>query len=417
MKNVRKTSGIYDDLLDLPAALERLRETPAPESGVLTAYLNTSVEQVVGQAYILKARDGFRALREAMADADPAERKALEAAISQADTYVTHALAPRHPGLAIYASGKDDYFFVVPLPQRVAESFAWDSAPHLKPLEEALDEYERIAVALLDKQQARLFTMYLGEITPQVEFDSDLVGRHEPGDYPRRVRTAPPGGRPKAQIPYGTQGGGIAWGGMAQARRERKHYEAVRDHLREVSDALLDLLHAKPYDRLFLAGPEEATVLLEQELPTPLRARLAGSVELPINATPTEVRETVKQAAEEIERRVELELVKKLIDGATTPRVTLGLDATLEALSLGRVAHLFVTEGLRVDGSECENCGRLVVGYERCPTCGAPPTKAVELHEQMVEHALRQGARVETVAGEAAELLSRHDGVGAFTRF
>lgn len=61
------------DPLALPGLVDTLRATPPPATGVLSAYLDTSVARAAGQDYLLAYRDRCKAIRptlpEAMRDA------------------------------------------------------------------------------------------------------------------------------------------------------------------------------------------------------------------------------------------------------------------------------------------------------------------------------------------------------------
>ncbi|TAK35789.1 MAG: hypothetical protein EPO21_05045 [Chloroflexota bacterium] len=380
---------VYADVSAIPAALRVLSTAVLPEDGVLSIYLDTSVHRIEGRAYVLSFREGCKAVESALASADRDQRKAFEAAMGQAEQYVDQLFVPRYPGLALFASGRPEYFFAVPLPQRPAEDFTWAREPQLKPLQEALDEYERVAVAVVDKRRARLFTVFLGTIEESEEFESDVPGKQSTGD----------------------------WGGMSQARYARHHEDHVLRHLRRTIRALMDLLRSHPFDRLLVAGPEEATTFLQQELPRPLRSRLAGTLSLASTASEAEVLGAALEAAEAIERQGEEEMVDELMEAATTPRATLGVDATLAALSEDRVYHLFMAQGFAGTGSECSHCKRLMTPTERCSFCGRSTTEVADLHERSAQRALEQGAHVETVSGDAEARLMEHGGVGAWTRY
>jgi hypothetical protein len=49
------------------------------------------------------------------------------------------------------------------------------------------------------------------------------------------------------------------------------------------------LLRKHSFDRLLLAGPDESLAVLKRELPRPLRARLAGTISVPLFASDAEV--------------------------------------------------------------------------------------------------------------------------------
>jgi peptide subunit release factor 1 (eRF1) len=166
-----------------------------------------------------------------------------------------------------------------------------------------------------------------------------------------------------------------------------------------------------------LAGPPEPVAALRDELPRPLRARLAGQLSLAATAGDAEVLQAAVEAAETIERETDTRMVDELIAAATTPGVALGLADTAAALSEGRVRHLFIADSFAIVGGECTTCGRLVAGFRDCPVCNAPTRQLGDLREYVVQRAVEQGARIETVSGDAAALLLAHDGVGAWTRY
>ncbi|HEU4792234.1 MAG TPA: VLRF1 family aeRF1-type release factor, partial [Nitrolancea sp.] len=372
---MRSLPQVYTDLNAIPDVLQALRETAPPGNGVLSVYLDTSVHRIQGQAYRLAFREAGRTIRSDLETAPRPEQKAFEAADERATQYLANEFVPRNPGLALFTSADPDYFFAVPLPQQPADTVTWSPEPQLAPLEEALDEFERIAVALIDKQSARLFTVYLGEIQEERTFESDVPGKRAPGDWPRRTR---PSGPQEGRQISGKQGI-IVWAGMSQDRQKRRHYEHARHHLRRTAHKLMEILNARPFDRLILAGPEEATVLLEEDLSRPLRGRLSGRLILPVTASESEVLQATLQEAEAIERRVELEMVNQLIEAATTPRAELGLAATMDALADSRVHTLFLTATFSAAGTECPTCGRLAGEGSRCPACGEAVMTPVEL--------------------------------------
>jgi len=89
----------------------------------------------------------------------------------------------------------------------------------------------------------------------------------------------------------------------------------------------------------------------------------------------------------------------------------------LNALADGRVHQLLVSDRFEAPGSICANCHRLVLDEHLCSACGEVTEPLPSLHEVVVEQALGQGARIETVSGAAAARLTEHGGIGAWTRF
>lgn len=404
----QRLPGVYTSVEAIPAMIEALRTVPPPEGGVLSIYLDTSVERIQGKAYFMHFREGCKALRSTMRSAERARQRAFEAAVAQAEDFVTHLLVPRQPGLALFASGRPDYLFAVPLPQRLPEEFTWDQQPQLLPLEATLDDHERIAVALFDKGRARLFSLFLGRLEARTAFESDL-----PGNLAREER----GGTAHPRSARRHEGRVQQRGGTAQARFSQRHEDRVLKHARRTAQVLLEQLRAQPFERLLIGGPEEAATLLREELPRPLRVRFAGTLPLAVGASEAEVSQAALAAASAIERRFEMAMIGELLEAAGMRAVVLGRQATLDALNEERVLHLFLAADFTVKGSECPRCPRLLLETDRCPACGEATVVLLDLRERIVERALEEGARVEIVSGEAATALASHEGLGAWTRY
>jgi hypothetical protein len=371
-------------LIDLQSALAHLRTAPFGQR-VLSAYLDTSPRRVVRQAYLLAFRDGCKALRANL----PQDESALfEAAATHIERYLTEEFQQHQHGLALFAA-ENESLVAVGLPEAPLEDVAWSERPEIGPLEQLLDDYERIAVVLFDKERTRLFTVFLGAIESQQSFADDVPGKQATG----------------------------GWLGLQQARFARHHEDHVRRHAERTVRTLMEVLRTRTFDRLLLAGPDEALAVLRRELTRPLRARLAGVLDLELFADEAEVLSATLTAAEAIEREHELQIVDELFEAASTPRVILGVAGTLGALADGRVHLLILTEGFTAPGGFCPTCNRLVVDAHRCPTCGVATTPVENLRESVIQQARQQGARLETVSGPAAERLSKAEGIGAWTRF
>lgn len=375
-----------DVVIAPPTALETLRQAAPPGGRVLSVYLDTAPDRVEGQAYLLAYRDGCKALRASL----PAEeRESFDAAAERVERFLVDVFTPTSPGVAIFSAPAGSYFFVVPLPNRPAEGLSWSDTPRLAPLQGVLDEYERIAVALFDKERARLLTIFLGSIESRRAFTDPVPGKQATGD----------------------------WFGLSQSRYARHHEDHVRRHVKRTVDALLALLRERPFDRLILGGPEEALAMLRQHLPRPLRARLAGTINVELFASDQEVLRAAKPVAEAAERQAELEMVTELIDAATASHTALGLDETLTALNAGRVHLLLMADDFSAGGAQCPSCGWLAPTAIPCPACRTPMRTLADLRSAIVQSALAQGAKVEEVVGPAADRLLAHGGIGAWTRF
>jgi peptide subunit release factor 1 (eRF1) len=121
---------------------------------------------------------------------------------------------------------------------------------------------------------------------------------------------------------------------------------------------------------------------------------------------------------EEYERSSEAQTVKEVLRGiAKNEKTVAGLGRTLKALNSDRVWELIYSEGLSAPGFECAKCAALFsVKRNSCTYCGGSVHAVADVVERAVDHALRKGARIELVTGDASTSLNSVGGIGAFSK-
>lgn len=368
------------------ATMEALRTSKPPTGKVLTIYLNTGPDRAQGEAYLVAYTDGCRQLR---AGLDEDQQALVGRAAAQGQQFLENDFSPGQPGLALFASGDERYFYTVRLPESPVDQMAWENTPWLEPLEEMVDRNGRVAVLLFDAERARLLTIFLGQIEISAEI-TDAV--------PRKQATG-------------------GWFALSQTRYARHREEHVLRHVQRTVARLVELHRTHPFDRLLLGGPDEALALLQQHLPSVLKRSVAGLVHVELFASEAEVLNVALAAMRPIEEETKSALVHDLLEAVATPYGVLGKEATLRALNEGRVHHLVLTAVHPLSGGVCTGCGRLVAGAGTCPVCGATARAEPDLRERVVSRARETGARVSWLHGRAAEPLAADEGVGAWVRY
>ncbi len=370
----------------IPKMLHRLEHAAPPPAGVLSVYLDTTADRVVGEAHLKALRDGFKALRGQLI---PPDLDHFEQAARRAERFVTEEWTTGHPGLAIFAAAEHDYFYAVDLPEATLDAVTWDLAPALVPLRALLNNSKRAMVLLFDQERSRLFTVHLGEVEHRRAIRDDV---------PRKQATG-------------------GWFGLAQTRMARHHDEHVIRHVNHTVEALLAEQQSRPFQRLVIGGPDEAVAMLKQRLPGPLRSILRGTIKIELFASDAAVLERVRDVLTAVERHEEQTEVEELLEAAVTPHGVVGVEATLAALGEGRVHRILVSDGFAETGGECQRCGRLVAVSEICFSCGGPVRAVTDLRERIVAQALQQRASIEFVSGTAAASLGPVSGLAAWTRY
>jgi len=368
-----------------PEELRELAETRTATAHVLSAYLNLSPTRQLRRGYRVAFDDLARRLEEQLG---AGARVELREEAARVRAYLA-ATPPRGLGLVVFSCGPRGLWRVYHLPVPVADELRFGPTPYLRPLLDVLDEHERYAVVLVDKEKARFFTVFLGEVEEEHDLESYVLGHHDQG-------------------------------GWSQANYQRHHEAHVRWHLERVAERLAELLRRRPFDRLILAGPDEATAELRRILPRPLRAKLAAVVAAELFAPPAKVLQLTRAVEEQVERAAERELVADLVETASSGGgAACGLAATLEAVGRGQVHKLVVAEGVEAPGAECPSCGWLAAGPAGpCPACGAATEPMDDVVERAVERVLDDKGSAVVVHGAAAERLTGAcGGLGALLRY
>jgi peptide subunit release factor 1 (eRF1) len=300
---------------------------------------------------------------------------------------------PNARGLGLFFDESDGFFRDMEFDVPVQREARWDRVFYLQPLINALDEFQTYGVAMLDKRNLRLFTVFLGHIEEHVRegFGPDRVGH---------IKTA------------GSDH-------IASASRiQRRADEQVRLNLKHVVKMIDWLIESRHLTQLILAGKSDLTAELRNLLPKRLALRVIGDVDISIDTTVPDVLDTTRKIADAYQRHVEAQKVKDVVTtAAKTDKAVTGLGRTLKAVNSDRVWELIRSEGFAASGFECERCSALLLnGKESCQFCGGKVLRVRDVVERAVEQALRNGARVDVVRGEASISLDAVGGVAAFLR-
>jgi hypothetical protein len=367
---------------------EQVRELERFDSGgapVLSVYLDLDEPRLITRAYEIAFED---LVKEAAAGLDESQRDGLAAEAARVQSWFT-STEVKGRSLTLFSCSARGLWQTYSLRVPMRDHLAYRPNPDVAPLLNAMDEYERYAVALVDKRDARLFTVFMGEIEESETIRDDVPGRHDQG-------------------------------GHAQARMQRHHETLVHWHLKHVARRLSDLLRQYQFDRLIIAGPDEPATELRGILPRPLAERVADVVPAEVFATKDAILEKTLEVERRMERDYEIHLVETLLETAGAGgRASCGVAPTLEALWLGEVRTLVVANGLRLSGSRCSNCGRLEAGLpDACPACGSPVQPADDIVHRAMGITLDQAGTVEVVRDEAARRLqTTSGGLAAMLRF
>ncbi|HEY3618899.1 MAG TPA: host attachment protein [Candidatus Sulfotelmatobacter sp.] len=236
---------------------------------------------------------------------------------------------------------------------------------HLKPIAHLLGATPLLGIVLVDRHRARIFDLRLGELTEREDLFHPL---------PRRGR-----------------GDGFAGydGGHAQRRVE----DEVRQHFKNVAEALKTLLEKGVFEKWILACQDSHLPLLEPQLHSYVKQALIGRFRADLNHIGDEdIRSHAEQILERWQTDRRRELVSQTLEQARgNGRAVTGLRRVLRSLEVGEAQTLLIGENLQGHAVECSGCGHIDAHLvSSCPACGRATQEIVDVGEAILPWVIRR---------------------------
>lgn len=382
-----------------PQTVQELAERASRDgSPVLSVYLNLDpVNPVIRRGGHKLALDGMLKELESQIKDEHRLKQFQEDAewVRQKVEY----LIPKGRSLVFFCDVSESFHFGEDLPIRLANQAWYGSTPYVRLLREAMNEYERYGLVLVDREKARFFVITMG----QIEEVSDVFQ-----DPPFKHRSTAGSDQMRSQ--------------MVNQRRAAQWSEWF---LRDASTILHDIIKEYSVDRIILAGPEEVTAEMSRLLPRVVASRLVDRVRMAVTAKGSEVLQMAMPVIDRIGREQERALVNDLVTIAqksnpTVEKAVLGVNAVMDALNQGRVHRLIYSSGLAMGGYQCAGCEVLLDHCPpdcKCPYCSNQLEETEDLLWFATERVLTMGGRSEEIRdSEARGQLESRGGIGAFLR-
>jgi peptide chain release factor subunit 1 len=289
----------------------------------------------------------------------------------------------RARGIAMFVSGGDGLWRVLPLPRAVRDDVHLGRRLRLTPLVDLAGDGDGTFVAVVNRERGQVFRLRAGRLEEVVDRTEEQPGQHEQG-------------------------------GWSQGRFQRHIEKLVAEHLKTVGGEIDKRVRRTRGPQLVIVAPEELRAEIGGALSAAARESIVGWASARANASPLELLEAARphlrraraaRVAEAVERWRE-ERGKK-------GRASAGWADTLAAASDGRVELLLLADGADRKAFRCPQCGRGEVEAGSCPLDGTQ-LEADAGADIVVQQTLAQGGSAATVADGQ---LDDDEGVGALLRF
>lgn len=257
----------------------------------------------------------------------------------------------------------------------------------VSPLLRLLDEYERFAVVLIDKERMKLYSIYLGEITEEEKYSQDFPGHH-------------------------------AQGGWSQTKFQRHVEEHARIIMKKAAAEMFKFFQNNSFDRLILGGSKEILGDFKKLLHPELKKRLSGDFTREIFLSDAAILEKSLLIEKEIELKKDQELVARLLESlGQGNKAVRGLDRVLEKFEKGEVMEFIIDSDYIEPGYKCRACGHLSLTDLKCTMCGGELEYFDDLVSELASEAVNKNVKVGYVHEKAAAGLKKNKNIGAFLRY
>ncbi|MEO0597693.1 MAG: VLRF1 family aeRF1-type release factor, partial [Chloroflexota bacterium] len=203
---------------------------------------------------------------------------------------------PTGKSLALFV-GEDDYLEAFDIPVAIENQHAFGDI-NLVPMLWALDEYERYLVVLVDSEEARFMSAYLGrattDVTLSIDFDDYDFGQHAFVDA-----------RSGREGMFRQSSGGVQFEDM-KAEHMRRFYNTVAEQIR-------DIMTGMQSERIILGGNEKAAHQVKNLLHGTMQNKVVDILPIPMSANDSEVSSAIQETALAYEREQEMTLVDEVI--------------------------------------------------------------------------------------------------------
>jgi peptide chain release factor subunit 1 len=352
---------------------------------IVSFYMGVGVYKAKRKAYEIEAKD---VMKKALSDTDLSadDRKGIEEDTKRILNFLKIDFRGKAKGLGIFSCKGADLWQVFRLPVTVPDRCVIDRYPFVLPMLKIVDESRRYCVVVADKEKARVFTVYLGEITERTDIFDVVPGWHKQG-------------------------------GWAQARFQRHIEDHVNKHLKHVADTVWEFHKKEGFGHIILGGSHEILTRLYRILHSYLQSKVAGYITVDVTSNADDVLKAAREIEKETEEKASHQIAAALLNPSRQTYTTVtGLKDTVQALREGRVHTLVLVDNYEIQGCLCRDCGNAdILGTEECLNCGKKLSEVDDISEHLAILAVERDAEVRYI--DRGLGLDESDGVGAILRW
>lgn len=333
---------------------------------------------------------------------DSAEAQSFNADVERITSFLENEVAPAANGIAIFAcSGAGEFFETAQIEVAFPNNrlFVFDR-PHIFPLARAIDQNPKYAVLWADTNKADI---YLFGSENHIDAATGTSAKVE--EIQNEVTN-------RSQV-----------GGWSQARYQRHVENFHLQHAKDTVEELDKLVRDAKIEHLVLCGDETVIMpTLRPQLSKELEEKVVGTLNLSQYDSEDKIRQATLELMNEQNENLDKAAVERAIGAAKAAAGlgTLGVEATLAALSNGQVEELVISstfDAIEYSPKKVKKVLRdYAPGEDNSTTDALPEVREPrQIADELIIRALNSAAKIKFIEDES--LLKEAHGVGAVLRY
>jgi peptide subunit release factor 1 (eRF1) len=369
--------------------LQRLAEIDSPDSGAITFYFQPKTPQDSShREETIVVKDLVReAIRRHERNGN---NQKIRADLQRIQERVEHLHGNHSRAKAIFACSEKNVWREFDIPEISGNTqLHVNSRFHLKPIAEVVLKAQRCSIALIDREKARVFDLYMDEISEREPIT---------GEVARNVRSD-------------------GFNGYEAGHVERHVDNDVLRHVKQVAERLLAIQTEGQMDCLIIGCRPEMWPEIEPHLHAYLKKRLIGRFTVDPEATSSHhIQAQAKTIVNEQQLSEQQARIREVTGEAQrNGRGSLGLRHVLTSLERGEVQMLLMGSKFAARAVECLHCGHIDTRLvEKCAICEHQTRKLEDMGDALIGLALRSGVEILHVNDDE---FAKSGNIGALLRF
>jgi len=255
------------------------------------------------------------------------------------------------------------------MPSYIPSKFVIESDFYIHPIIEAIESHPKYLVVVLERNKARFFNFFLGEI----EKISEIIS----SDVPQRIKAAR---------------------GLRESNVQAHIEEHENAHLKKISKETESYLRfgKNGHSYLIIGSHKELFEKFVKILGDRSKKSLIGSYPITLNYKIDEIKKNSEKIIEEHEKKSEEKLIDEILNnsGDKNNLAVLSIDSVLENFYLHNVETFVIGKTYKEAGYVCPKCHYISSYQKICPNDKIEMEKVDDLVDEVIEEAIANKIKI-----------------------